>query len=421
MIEGSLGKVRLGDLLPVRIMAVINLSRESFYKGSVAMPSKVLDLARAFAEEGADIIDLGAVSTAPGSPAISESQERERLFPALKEIVENVDICVSVDTQRASIADDALALGAECINDVSGLLDPGMAKTISNYDGSAIIMASHHCPGDLLTLDEIIPLLGERSRKAVDEGVSPHKICVDPGVGKWIPEKTPAHDLAILDGFRRLRALYRPILAAVSRKSFIGAELSQPDPAQRLCGSIAATAIAVYNGAHVVRTHDVSTSLDAIRMAQAIRGRPPQIEDETQVEKPVETQNEMHVGTQVEVLEWTGSGKDLLEPLKRIEIDERGAETLIKKGSFRILLVKGLSSMEAIIIKQEMLARGGDAAIPKLALRCDPRPKDVIILGTLAQISGLVKDLKAQPFRLPEIGKAIDTALNLIDDPGRYR
>ncbi len=405
MIEGSLGRVRLGDLLPVRIMAVINLSQESFYKGSVAAPAAALDLARAFMNEGTDIIDIGAVSTAPGSPAISESLERERLFPALKEIVDNVDICVSVDTQRASIADGALALGAECINDVSGLLDPGMAKAVANYDGSVVIMASRHRPGDILTMDEIIPVLGERSRKAVDEGISPHKICVDPGVGKWTAEKTPAHDLAILDGFYRLRALYRPIMAAVSRKSFIGARLSQPDPAQRLCGSIAATAIAVYNGAHVVRTHDVSASLDAIRMAQAIRGRPPQAED----------------GAQVEVLDWTGSGRDLVEPLRRIEIDERGAETLIKKGSFRILAVKGLSSMESIIIKQEMLARGGDAAIPKLALRCDPQPEEVIILGTLAQILGLVKNLKAQPFRLPEIGKAIDTALNLLDDPGRYR
>ena len=77
--------------------------------------------------------------------------------------------------------------------------------------------------------------------------------------------------------------------------------------------------------------------------------------------------------------------------------------------------------MEAIIIKQEMLARGGDAAIPKLALRCDPRPEEIIVLGTLAQVSGLVNNLKAQPFRLPEIGKAIDTALKLLDDPGRYR
>ncbi len=405
MIDGMLGKVQVGDLQPVRIMAVINLSRESFYSGSVAVPDKALAQALAMQDKGADLIDIGAVSTAPGSPPISESQEQERLFPALKEILENVDIGISVDTQRASIARKALAMGADCINDVSGLLDPGMAKAVADYDGSTIIMASRQRPGDLLTLDDIIPVLGERARIAVAEGVSPNKICVDPGVGRWIPEKTPAHDLAILDGFSRLRALARPMMAAVSRKSFIGARLNQPDPAERLCGSIAATVIAVYNGAHVVRTHDVSAIQDAVKMAQAIRGRPPQIEG----------------GIEVEVLEWTSNGKDLLEPLRRIEVDERGAEILLKKGSFRVLMVRGLTSMEAIIIKQEMLARGGDAAIPKLALRCDPRPEEVIILGTLAQISGLVKNLKAQPFRLPEIGKAIDTALELLDDPGRYR
>jgi len=400
-----LGRVEVGDLQPVRIMAVINLSRESFYKGSVAMPDRALAQALAMRDKGADLIDIGAVSTAPGSPPISESQEQERLFPALKEILENVNIGISVDTQRASIARKALSLGADCINDVSGHLDPGMAKAVADYDGSTIIMASKRRPGDLLTLDEIIPVLGERSRTAVAEGISPNKICVDPGVGRWIPEKTPAHDLAILDGFSRLRVLARPTMAAVSRKSFIGARLNQPDPAQRLCGSIAATAIAVYNGAHVVRTHDVTASQDVVKMAQAIRGRPPQIEE----------------GIEVEALEWTGFGRDLLEPLRQIEVDERGAEILLKKGAFRVLMVRGLTSMEAIIIKQEMLARGGDAAIPKLALRCDPRPEDVIILGTLAQVSGLVKNLKAQPFRLPEIGKAIDTALELLDDPGRYR
>jgi dihydropteroate synthase len=405
VIEGLLGRVLVGDMHPVRMMAVINLSRESFYRGSVATPNEALDLARTVKSKGADLIDIGAVSTAPGSPAISESLEQERLFPSLKEILDNVDIGISVDTQRASIASKALAFGAECINDVSGLLDPGMAKAVAEYDASAIIMASRHRPGDLLALDDIIPVLGERSQNAVDEGVSQHKICVDPGIGKWIPEKTPAHDLAILDGFSRLRVLDRPMMAAVSRKSFIGAKLNQPDPAQRLCGSIAAAAIAVYNGAHIVRTHDVSASIDAVRMAQAIRGRPPQVDGEIKVE----------------ALEWTGFGRDLAMPLRRIEVDERGAEILLKKGSFRILRVIGLTSMEAIIIKQEMLARGGDAAIPKLALRCDPKPEEIIVLGTLAQVSGLVNNLKAQPFRLPEIGKAIDTALKLLDDPGRYR
>ncbi|MCX6669543.1 MAG: dihydropteroate synthase [Methanothrix sp.] len=406
MIQGMVGKVQAGDLQPVRLMGVINLSRESFYKGSVAGPDEALTLAQAMQEEGADLIDLGAVSTAPGSPAVGEALERERLFPVLKEVLDNLEIEVSVDTQRAGIADDAIKLGAGCINDVSGLQDPGMARTVANYDGSLIIMASRQRPGDLLNLDQIIPRLGERLRYAVEEGVSLSKISVDPGVGKWIPEKTPAHDLAILDGFQRLRSLDRPIVAALSRKSFIGATLGLPDPFQRLGGSLAATAIAVYLGAHLVRTHDVSASLDAVRMAQAIRGRPAKAKDDA---------------IDAEVLGYLGRGEDLAQTFRRTQVDESGMGILCKKSSFRILAVRGLSSMEALIIKQEMLARGGDAAIPRLALRCDPRPEDVLIFGTVSQIAGLVKNLKGQPFRLSQVASAMQDALDRLDSPERYR
>ncbi len=405
MIEGLLGDVAVGDKYPVRIMAVINLSRESFYKGSIAASGDVLELAISLADEGADLIDLGAVSTAPGSPRIDEAEERARLMPALKQIIDNLDITVSVDTQRAKIAEESLSIGASCINDVSGLKDPQMSRTIADHGGSAIIMASRNKPGDLLTLDEIVQVLGERVRLAAAAGVSLEKIAIDPGVGRWTAEKTPEHDLMILDDFRRLRALERPVMAAVSRKSFIGAKLNQPDPMVRLCGTLGATAVAVYNGAHIVRTHDVSTSLDTIRMAQAIRGMPASA-SEGEID--------------VEVLGYFG-GSELLEHLRRIEVDERGEKLLCRKGAFRALSVKGLSSMEAIIIKQEMLARGGDAAIPKLALRCDPRPEEVLIFGTISQLSGLMKSLEKQPFRLPAVAKAIDNDLRNIDDSRRYR
>ena len=131
----------------MRLMGIINLSRESFYKGSVAGPNEVLSIALDMQEEGADMIDLGAVSTAPGSPPVSEATERERLFPALKEILDNLDITVSIDTQRAAIAEDALSCGAACINDVSGLCDPEMAACVAKYDGSLIIMASEQRAG----------------------------------------------------------------------------------------------------------------------------------------------------------------------------------------------------------------------------------------------------------------------------------
>ena len=406
LIEGMVGRVRVGDNQPVRLMGIINLSIESFYKGSVACSSEVLSIAEGMKAQGADMIDLGAVSTAPGSPPVSEARERERLFPALKKILDNLDITISIDTQRASIAEDALSSGAACINDVSGLSDPKMAACVAKYDGSLIIMASLQRAGDLLYMNQIIPVLGEKVRDAVHAGVSPKNISVDPGIGKWIPEKTGIFDLALLDGFKRLRFLERPVVAALSRKSFIGESLGQPDPQQRLPGTLAATAIAVYLGAHIVRTHDISASRETVAMAEAIRGHPAKIDEE-----------DLHV----EVLGYLGQGEDLTEILRRTEVDERGFGVLSRKGSFRILNVRGVSSMEALIIKQEMLARGGDAAIPKLALRCDKRPEEVLIFGTIAQISGLVKNLKDQPFRLPCVARSIDEAMESIDNLTRHR
>jgi len=400
LIEGFLGRVPVGDSQPVRLMGIINLSRESFYKGSVAGPGEALSLALSMQEQGADIIDLGAVSTAPGSPFVGESLERERLFPALEEVVGGLDIAVSVDTQRASVAADALSLGATCINDVSGLSDPAMAASVAEQNGSLIIMASERRPGDLLYMDQIIPLLGERVRDAEQAGIKPANISIDPGIGKWVPEKTPSHDLAILNSLDRLRVLGRPVMAALSRKSFIGEILNQPDPFQRLEGSLAATAVAVHMGAHIVRTHDVSASLNTIRMAEAVRGRRSCFID-----------GDM----EVEVLDGLGFSQDLGQLLRRTGVDEGGWGTLCKKGAFRILAARNLSSMEALIIKQEMLSRGGDAAIPRLALRCDPHPQEVLILGTAHQISGLVKNLRGQPFRLSRLAELIEQALHLWD------
>ncbi len=299
-----------------------------------------------------------------------------------------------------------LSRGAVCINDVSGLSDPNMAASVAEHDGSLIIMASRQRAGDLLQISEIIGLLGEKVRAAAQAGVCPAKISVDPGIGKWIPEKTPAHDLAILDGMLRMRSLERPVVAAISRKSFIGECINKPDPSQRLAGTLAATAIAVYLGAHIIRTHDIAASLDTVTMAKAIRGHPAQSGDE-----------EM----EVEVLGCLGHGEDLAETLRRTQVDERGFGTLCKKSTFRILAVRGVSSMEAIIIKQEMLARGGDTAIPKLALRCDPRPEEVLIFGTAHQIAGLVKNLSSQPFRLSRLAARIDEATKMIESPERYR
>jgi len=405
-IEGVLGKIKLGDLHPAKIMAVINLSQESFYKGSFTGSENVLKRAGALVEEGAEVLDLGAVSTAPGSPFISEKEERRRLLPALRALLDCLDVEVSVDTQRAKIADDALSLGASCVNDVSGLLDPQMAKVVADHDGSLILMASRKMPGDILSPEETIQVLGERLKAAADSGIAPEKITVDPGIGHWVPPKGPEHDLALLDEFDRLRMLNRPVMAAVSRKSFIGDKLNRPDPEDRLAGTLAATSIAVYKGAHLVRTHDVAATKDVIRMAEAIRGRPPLARRDK---------------LEVEVIASAGHSADLCWAFDRINVSEGGFEPLRKKGAFRALSVRGVTSMEAMVIKQEMLARGGDTATPMGALRCDPGLMEIIIFGTVGQIQGLTKNLKMQPFNLPVVGATITEALDGIEDPKRYR
>ena len=407
-IEGLIGKVRLGDLHPVRVMGVINLSRESFYEESVAGEGAVLERALSFAKEGAEVLDLGAVSTAPGSPSISEEEERRRLFPALEVVLDGVEgeVTISVDTQRAKIADEVLSMGASCINDVSGLLDPEMARTVADHDGSIIIMASKKRPGDILEMGDIVASLGNRLKDAAEAGVSTKKVTVDPGIGHWTPPKGPGHDLAILDGLSRLRVLNRPVMAAVSRKSFIGAVLKRQNPAERLQGSLAATAIAVYNGAHLVRTHDVAASLETIRMAEAVRGGPASSGTGGKIE--------------VEVFAHSGHPRDLSWTFAQLGVGEDGARALSGKGSFRALSLRGLTSMEAIVIKQEMLARGGDAAIPMGALRCDPGDMEVLVMGTAAQVRGLVKNLLGQPFNLPAVAGAVEEALERLEDPERY-
>lgn len=406
-IEGFIGDIRLGDLHPVRVMGVINLSRESFYQESYAGGKAVLERALAFAEEGGEVLDLGAVSTAPGSPPISEEEERRRLFPALEAVLDGLgdEVVISVDTQRAKVASDALAVGASCINDVSGLRDPEMAETVADHDGSLIIMASKERPGDILGLGEIVANLGERLKAAKDAGVSKDKVTVDPGIGRWTPAKGPGHDLAILDGLSRLRVLNRPVMVAVSRKSFIGSVLGRTSPSERLPGSLAATAVAVYNGAHLVRTHDVAASMETIRMAEAVRGRPSA---------------SRNGGIEAEVFAFWGHPRDLYQTFARLGVEEGGMPSLGRKGSFRALSIRGVTSMEAIVIKQEMLARGGDAAIPMGALRGDPGEMEVLVLGTEAQVRGLGKNLKSQPFNLPAVAGAIEGALERMDDPKRY-
>jgi len=262
-------------------MGVLNLSPESFYKGSVyndlnQMKAAALEMIN----NGANILDLGARSTAPWSKKITVKEEISRFTPAMENICEIIpeNVIISVDTQYSQVAQTAYKISKKyekkiILNDVSCLkTDPMLIDFIVENKIPIILMASKKIPGDLLTIEEITKEFKSTINNLAQKGYDETKIILDPGIGHWIEEKTHIYDLKIINNLSKLRTLNKPILVAISRKSFIGTTLNKPDPKYRLNGTLSATSIAVFNGAHIVRTHDVTEQLlEIVKMAREIR------------------------------------------------------------------------------------------------------------------------------------------------------
>jgi dihydropteroate synthase len=275
------GILEIGDDFPTIIMGVLNLSPESFYQGSVYSDNKSLENAvRKMIENGASMLDLGARSTAPWSQKISIEEEIDRFQSAMQLVCKIIpkDVVISIDTQYTKVGEVALKISHEyekkiIINDVSCLkMDPTLEDFIIKHKLPVILMASKEIPGDLCTIDEILNEFNKTIKHLKSKGYDENLIIIDPGIGKWVEKKVYTYDLQIINNLEKLRKLNRPILVAISRKSFIGTTLNIPDPENRLNGTLSSTAIAVYNGAHIVRTHDVDNQLiEMSRMAQEIR------------------------------------------------------------------------------------------------------------------------------------------------------
>ena len=273
--------LEIGDGFPTVIMGVLNLSPESFYQGSVYTDSKKLQKATLdMINNGAKMLDLGARSTAPWSQKITVEEEINRLKWAMETICKIIpeNIIISVDTQYSEVAQIAynISLTYEkkiVINDVSCLkTDPTLLDFIVKHDLPIILMASKKVPGDLCTISEIIDEFEKTIEHLKSYGYNENSIIIDPGIGKWVKEKVYTYDLKIIDELPKLRILNKPILVAISRKSFIGTTLDILDPKDRLNGTLSSTAIAVYNGAHIVRTHDVDKQLfEMVKIAEEIR------------------------------------------------------------------------------------------------------------------------------------------------------
>ncbi|MBI2562883.1 MAG: dihydropteroate synthase [candidate division NC10 bacterium] len=272
----NLAGLEVGDGFPVRLVGAINVSPESFYQGSVAEGEASLrQKAEQRAAEGADGLDIGAMSTAPYlQTEVTEAEEIQRLTWAIGVVRKVTAVPISADTTRSRVALAALDAGAGVINDVSGLRpDPGMAEIVARRARGVILMATETEPEARDPIGTVRRLLEESLQIIWKAGVPEHRVVVDPGIGFFRKAVIPWHawDCEVLRRLGDLRTLEHPVLVGLSRKSFIGHILGQPDPADRLAGSLATTAIAVMNGAHLIRTHDVGPTREAVRMAEALR------------------------------------------------------------------------------------------------------------------------------------------------------
>lgn len=274
----TLAGLAVGDGHPVRLMGVINVSPESFFKGSVASTSRAIGrAARQIAEAGADFIDVGAMSSAPYLDThIPEREEARRLAAAVAIVKNEADLPISADTFRAGPAEAALAAGARILNDITGLKgDPAMGALARHAEG--LILMAHPAraqgapKGPVKT---VIQALREALAAAQAHKIPPRRLVLDPGIGFFRKMKIPwwKWDVAVLGQLADLKSLERPLLVGVSRKSFIGQLLGGAPPDERLAGSLAAAAIAVLNGANIIRTHDVAETKQAIRVAEALKG-----------------------------------------------------------------------------------------------------------------------------------------------------
>ena len=272
------------------VMGIINVTPDSFSGDGVAVGSeeelidRVVEQARKFLGYGADVLDIGGESTRPGSHPVTVDEEVARVVPAIRAIRSAVgDAVLSVDTYRASVAEAALDAGANWVNDVWGLrMDAGMAKLVARRGCPVVIMHNRSKPKDVdqevrlggryvgvqyvNLLDDIKFELGEQIALALNAGIQPEQIIIDPGIGFG---KTVEQNLELIHRLGELKTLGYPILSGPSRKSFIGYTLDLP-PDRRMEGTAAAVAISIDRGADIVRVHDVEMMVRVARMTDAI-------------------------------------------------------------------------------------------------------------------------------------------------------
>ncbi|MHB8908737.1 MAG: dihydropteroate synthase [Syntrophales bacterium] len=257
-------------------MGILNVTPDSFSDGGrFTTPEMAVDEGIRMVEEGADMVDIGGESTRPGSDPVSLDDELRRVIPVVRGLAARLDIPLSIDTMKAGVAREALAEGAEIVNDVSSLKhDGGMVKVVADAGAAVILMHMRGTPKTMQTGDltynslegEIIAYLRARMEYAREEGIAMEQILVDPGLGFG---KTAMDNVRLLKHLGEIRVLGRPIVTGASRKSFIG-HVTGGAPQERMEGTAAAVTAAIMNGSRVIRVHDVAAMKKVAAMADAL-------------------------------------------------------------------------------------------------------------------------------------------------------
>jgi dihydropteroate synthase len=258
------------------LMGVLNVTPDSFSDGGLFFDKeKAISRGLRMVEEGADIVDIGGESTRPGAKPLELQEEIRRVIPVVESLSKRMDVPISIDTYKSAVAKRAIEVGAEIINDISGLnFDPTLAQIAAKEDTPLILMHIRGTPETMQKnvhydslFSEILRYLRDSIQRAESAGLDPQQVIIDPGIGFG---KTVDDNLIIIKNLHELRILGKPILLGTSRKSFIG-KILKADSGERLEGTISSIAIGVLNGAHIIRSHDVHQAKKAISVADAIR------------------------------------------------------------------------------------------------------------------------------------------------------
>ncbi|HEX2056284.1 MAG TPA: dihydropteroate synthase [Nitrospiraceae bacterium] len=269
------GRHRLDCTERALLMGVLNVTPDSFFDGGLYQTEAgAVARAKQMVEEGVDVIDIGAESSRPGSEPISESEELKRLIPIVEALHQVVSVPLSVDTTKSGVARRAIEAGASIVNDISAMtFDPDMARVVAESGAGIVLMHMQGVPRTMQrapryddVVGEVRSFLGGRIETAVGAGISRKQIMLDPGIGFG---KLLEHNLTLLAHLETFTQLGRPLLVGLSRKGFLGQLLHQP-VGERLFGTAAAAALAVQQGATILRVHDVGPMRDVIRTVTAI-------------------------------------------------------------------------------------------------------------------------------------------------------